>query len=68
MPLGKSPAQEPLITALARAIHWQELVDNRRYASITELAEALGVDRSYVRRLLSRACLAPDIVKAIVEG
>ena len=65
---SKSCTQEPLITALARAFHWQELIDSGRYASVTELAEALGVDRSYVGRIVRLTLLAPDIVEAIVEG
>ncbi len=55
-------------TALARAYHWQELLDAGRYASVSELARALDVDRSYVGRILRLALLAPDIVEAIVEG
>ena len=66
--LSKSPTQEPLVTALARAFHWQELIDSGRYASVTELAEALDVDRSYVGRIMRLALLAPDIVDAIVRG
>ncbi len=65
---SKSPTQKPLVTALARAFHWQELIDSGRYASITELAEALDVDRSYVGRIMRLALLAPDIVEAIVRG
>ena len=65
---SKSPTQEPLITALARAFHWQELIDSGRYSSVTELAEALGVDRSYVGRIMRLALSAPDIVEAIVRG
>ena len=64
----KSPTQEPLMTALARAFHWQELLDTGRYRSVTELAEALGLDRSYVSRILRLTLLAPDIVEAIVHG
>ena len=64
----KSPSQEPLVTALARAFHWQELIDSGRYGSITDLAEALGVDRSYVGRVIRLTLLAPDIVEAIVRG
>ena len=67
-PRSKSPTQEPLVTALARAFHWQELLDSGRFASVTELAEALHVDRSYVGRIIRLALLAPDIVEAIVEG
>ena len=62
------PAQEPLLTALARAFHWQELLDSGKYTSVTELAKALKVDRSYASRILRLALLAPDIVEAIVAG
>ncbi len=66
-PLPSMP-QEPMITALARAFCWQELIDSGRYASIAALAEVLNVDRSYVRRIIGLACLAPDIVEAIAMG
>ena len=64
----KSPPQEPLVTAIARACHWQELIDTGRYRTITELAEALQVDRGYVSRMLRLTLLAPDIVEAVVRG
>ena len=65
---SKSPTQEPLINALARAFHWQERIDNGKYASVTEHAEALDVDRSYVGRIIRRTLLDPDIVEGIVRG
>ncbi|HUT14103.1 MAG TPA: hypothetical protein VMY42_26680 [Thermoguttaceae bacterium] len=37
-------------------------------ASVTELAERLNVDRSYVSRILRLNLLAPDIVEAILAG
>ncbi len=62
------PAQEPLITALARAYPWQELIDTGKYPSIAALAEALDVDWCYVRRVIGLACLARDTVQAIARG
>ena len=64
----QASVQEPLVTALARAFHWQELLDAGTYSSISDLAVALNVDRCYVRRILNLACLAPEIVEAIVAG
>jgi len=61
-------AQEPLVVALARAFHWQDLLDAGRYSSISELAVELRVDRCYVRRILNLATLAPDLITALVEG
>jgi len=67
-PNEKAAAQEPLVTALARAFHWQELIDSGRHNSVTELAQALGLDRSYVCRVMRLTLLAPDIVEEIVAG
>jgi len=67
-PAVSHPTQEPLITALPRAFHWQELIDRGKYSSISDLAEALGLDRSYVSRIMRLTLLAPEIVEAIVDG
>jgi len=61
-------AQEPMVTALARARRWQEMLDDGEVASVTELAERLDVDRSYAARILRLNLLAPDIVEAILAG
>jgi ParB-like chromosome segregation protein Spo0J len=58
----------PLALALARAHRWRQLLEEGHYATIRELALALGVDNSYVARLLRLTLLAPDIIEAIVEG
>ena len=63
-----APPQDAIVDALARAHHWQELIDEGRYGSITELAEALKIDRSYVGRILRLTLLAPDIIEAILRG
>jgi hypothetical protein len=59
---------QPLALALARAHRWRKLLEEGRYATIRELALALGVDNSYVARLLRLTLLAPDIIEAIIEG
>ena len=65
---GALPAYEPLAVAIARAHRWKDLLDQGRFGSVTELAEAVGVDRGHVGRLLNLALLAPDIVERILEG
>ena len=60
--------QEALVVALARAHRWKEMLESGKYGSITELAFALGIDRSYMCRLLKFTLLAPDIVEAILDG
>jgi hypothetical protein len=59
---------EALIRALARAHRWKRLLDERKYRSAVELAEAEGVTRSFVNRLLRLTLLAPDIVETILDG
>ena len=64
----KTRPDETVIRALARAHRWKAMLEERRYRSGGELAEAEGVTRSFVNRLLRLTLLAPDIVEAILEG
>jgi hypothetical protein len=57
-----------LVKALARAWRWQKLLDKGVYASVTEIAEAEKISKSYVSRILRLALLAPDLVEAILGG
>jgi len=57
-----------LAVTIARAHRWRELLESGRYATIRELAADLGVDNSYVARLLRLTLLAPDLIEAILEG
>jgi hypothetical protein len=43
-------------------------VDQGRYESMNDLADAAGIDRAYVRRLLNLTLLSPDLVRAILAG
>jgi hypothetical protein len=43
-------------------------LQERRHRSAGELAEAEGVTRSFVNRLLRLTLLAPDIQEAILDG
>ena len=55
-----------LVKALARAWRWQKMLDRGVYASVTNIAEAERISKSYVSRILRLALLAPDIVEAIL--
>jgi hypothetical protein len=57
-----------LIRALARAHRWKWLLEDGKYQSAGELAEAEGVTRSFVNRLLRLTLLAPDIQETILDG
>jgi hypothetical protein len=65
---ASTPSQPALIKALARAYRYQRLLDEGRYASISELAAGEKLDRGYLGRLLQLTLLAPDIVEAIMDG
>jgi hypothetical protein len=57
-----------LVKAMARAWRWQKLLDRGVYSSVTEIAEAERIGKSYVNWILRLALLAPDIVEAIHGG
>ena len=63
-----SRTNRPLATALARAHRWRQLLEESRYATVGGLALEVGMDNSYVARLLRLTLLAPDIIEAILEG
>lgn len=61
-------ADPALVKALARAFRYQRMLDEGRFSSITEMAEAERLDRGYMGRLLQLTLLAPEIVEAILNG
>jgi hypothetical protein len=67
MPTKPRP-DETLIRALARAHRWKRLLEEGRYRSVAELAEAEKINRAYVCRLLNLALLDPEISEAVLDG
>lgn len=59
---------QKLIEAIAKAHRWQRQLEAGEYAGINDLAQRLGVDRTYVGRILRLTTLAPDIIEAILQG
>lgn len=57
-----------LIKAIVRGHHWFELLKNRKALSITDIAIAENLPRTYVGSVIPFALLAPDITEAILEG
>ena len=66
--LAKPRPDETLIRAVARAHRWRRLLEQGKYRSAAEVAEAETLTRSFVNRLLRLTLLAPDIVEAILDG
>src|SRR5689334_4665963 len=61
-------ADPAMVKALARAFRWKRMLENGRYASISEIAAAEKLDRGYIGSILRLTLLAPDIVEAILDG
>jgi hypothetical protein len=61
-------ADPALLKALARAFRWKRLLDDGTYASVSDIARAEKLDRTYVGDVLRLTLLAPEIVEAILEG
>jgi hypothetical protein len=67
-PSSKPHPDGTLIRALARARRWHRMLEEGRFASIRELAEAERVSLSYISRILRLTMVAPDIVERILDG
>lgn len=61
-------ADPSLLKALGRAFRWRRMLEDGRYASVSEIARAEKLDRTYAGDILRLTLLAPEIVEAIVEG
>ena len=61
-------ADPALLKALARAFRWKRMLEDGRYASISEMAAAERIERGYLGKVLRLTLLAPDVVEAIMDG
>ena len=64
----KAEQPSPLVRALGLAHSWQHLLDEGKFASLTEIAKAEGLDRAYVTRVFMLTRLAPAIVERAAKG
>jgi len=65
---GEASTNKAFLITLARAFRWKDLLESGRFGSVKELAAAVGLERSYVAKLLNLTLLAPRIVEAVVAG
>ena len=67
--VAQAAAQDSaLMRALGLAHHWQRLLDEKRLASVAEIANAEGMDVTQVRRVLRLTLLAPGVVERLVSS
>lgn len=74
MPGAEAEAPRPwdnrpsaLQQALARGHQWLSWLESGEASSLADIAKRVGVDNSYVSRMVNLTLLAPDIVHAILE-
>ncbi|MHA6846518.1 hypothetical protein [Ralstonia syzygii] len=58
----------PLMRALGLAHYWQHLLDERRVASVIEIAETEGIDVTQVRRMLRLTVLSPEVIERLIAS
>jgi hypothetical protein len=57
-----------LLRAVVQAFDWKQQLEAGEFGTISELAEAEKLDRSFVSHMLRLTLLAPDLVEAILDG
>ncbi len=60
-----SEADSKLLQAIGLAHHWQRLLDEERFASLTEIAVAENIDLAQASKISRLIQLAPDLLEAI---
>lgn len=58
----------PLIRTLGKAFYWQRMLDAGEVANATDLARQFRLEPGWVSEVLRMTRLAPDIIRAIIEG
>jgi hypothetical protein len=57
-----------LITHLSKAHDWLTRITTGGSRSIGEIAAQEGITNNHVTRMIYRVCLAPDIIRSILDG
>ena len=65
---GAAAHDPTLIEAVARAFHWQHLLDAGEFESGSAITRAEGLHHSTVNELLRLTLLASDIVEQLLAG
>ena len=65
---GNAEAVRPMLAKIGQARRWAAMLEEGRYAKVSDLARALGMDRSNLVRELELAWVSPRIVRTIASG
>ena len=64
-----NPKIDPtMVKALVRAHLWQSYLKQKKYATLRELCEALGITQKYAQMVMHLNFLSPFIKDAILQG
>ena len=64
----KTAQESMLVKALGLAHHWQRLLDEGRFKTLSEIAAAEQIDKGQARRIARLPQLAPDIIETCLSG
>jgi len=64
----RTRADPAMVKALVRAFRSKRMLEEARYASMSQIAAAEKIDRGFVGSILRLTLLAPDIIEAILDG
>ncbi|CAK0759126.1 hypothetical protein CCP4SC76_300003 [Gammaproteobacteria bacterium] len=64
----KAAEDSPLVRALGLAYFWMGLLESGRFKTLSEIAEAEGLDKGQVSRMMKLTRLAPDLVVRMLGG
>ncbi|CAK0764493.1 Bacteriophage-related protein [Gammaproteobacteria bacterium] len=62
----KAAEETPLVRALGLAYFWRGLMEIGRFKTMAEIAEAEGLDKGQVSRMMRLTLLAPDLVERML--
>lgn len=65
---GPTSMDLPLVRTLGKAFYWERLIESGEVANATELARVFELEPGWVAEVLRMTLLAPDIVRAILDG
>jgi hypothetical protein len=66
--MARPQADKRLIQNIARGYRWMEQLTSGEAKSVGEIAIKEGITNSHVTRMIYRACMAPGIVRSILDG
>lgn len=68
MSVKSALAITPAVRALARAFRWRRLIETGVHATVQEIAEAEGINPSFVSRVLRMTLWSPQIIDLILSA